>query len=127
MPYPNPHTNMLANQVTLRIRQLSRALEQLPADQALKVIARILHPDDGAMGSFTQLVETGARITRDPAERGVLPPEVCLALGQAANELHSIGLDLDEHKDTLARAGAPAGTSATRPASPAPMVARRHR
>ncbi|MGW1601259.1 hypothetical protein [Streptomyces eurythermus] len=127
MPYPNPHTIMLANQVSLRLRKLSRALEELPADQALKVIARIFHPVDGAMGGFTQLVETGARIARDQAERGVLAPEVCLALGRAANELHSIGLDLDEHKDTLARAGAPAGTSAARPASPAPLVARRHR
>ncbi|MFF9001586.1 hypothetical protein ACF1GW_06630 [Streptomyces achromogenes] len=127
MPHSIPRIMVLADQIGLRMRQLSRVLDQLPADQALNVIAYTLHPDNSLLGSFTQLVETGARIARDQAERGMVAPEVCLSLGRAANELHSIGLDLDEHKDTLARAGAPAGTAEARPASPAPLVARRHR
>ncbi|MFF5438871.1 hypothetical protein [Streptomyces achromogenes] len=127
MPYPNPRIIVLADRIALWMRQMSRLLDQLPADQALNAVSRVLHPDDSLLVGFTSLVETGARIAREQAERGELPPEVCLALGRAANELHSIGLDLDEHKDTLARAGAPAGAAKGRPASPAPLVARRHR
>ncbi|MEU3529114.1 hypothetical protein AB0E62_35555 [Streptomyces sp. NPDC038707] len=127
MPYPNPRIVVLADQIALWMRQMSRLLDQLPADQALNAVSRVLHPDDSLLDSFTSLMETGARIARDQAERGVLPPEVCLALGRAVNELHSIGVDLDEHKDTLALAGAPGGSAEARPASPAPLVARRHR
>ncbi|MEV6807778.1 hypothetical protein [Streptomyces sp. NPDC051132] len=126
MPYPNPRVIVLADQVALWMRQVSRLLDQLPADQALNVVARILHPDDSLLGSFTHLVETGARVARGQAERGALPAEVCLALGRAANELHSISLDLAEHQETLARMASP-GTAEAIPASPAPLVARRHR
>ncbi|MFE1199587.1 hypothetical protein ACFW6E_43940 [Streptomyces olivaceoviridis] len=122
-----PRTVQLADEITRRLTQLSRRLDQLPADRALKVIAHILNPDDGVFGRFTQLVETGSRFVRDQAERGALPTEVWLALGRAANELHSIGLDLDDHKDALTQFGARTGPATARPPVPAPLIARRHR
>ncbi|BCM71249.1 hypothetical protein EASAB2608_06583 [Streptomyces sp. EAS-AB2608] len=124
---PTQNTTLLADEITRRLAQLSRALDQLPADQALKVIAHILNPDDGVLGRFTQLVEAGSRFAKDQAERGALPAEVWLALGRAANELYGIGCDLDDHKDTLVQLGTRAGPAPAKPVVPAPLVARRHR
>ncbi|MGA4901434.1 hypothetical protein ACPCAJ_27170, partial [Streptomyces griseoincarnatus] len=76
---------------------------------------------------FTHLVITGSHFAKSEAERGALPAEVWLALGRAANELHDISLDLDEHQDLLQYLGTRPATSAAKPPAPAPLVVRRRR
>ncbi|OIJ91618.1 hypothetical protein [Streptomyces colonosanans] len=127
MTYPTPYAVRLADEITRQLGQLSNDLHRLPADQAMQVTARILDPDNGVLGAFTQLVGTGSRIAKDQAERGSLPAEVWLALGRTANELNDIGLDLDDHTDILAQFGAPTSTATAKPPAPAPLVARRRR
>ncbi|MEV5331318.1 hypothetical protein [Streptomyces werraensis] len=129
MPHPTQNTARLTAEITQRLAHLSHDLHQLPADEAVQVIARIVNPDDGILGAFTQLVEAGSRLARHQAERGALPGEVWLSLGRAANELYSIGLDLDldDHKDTLVQFGTQASLAASKPPAPAPLVARRRR
>ena len=127
MTHPTPDSVRLADEITRRLGHLSTTLHALPPDQVIRVIARVLDPDNGVLGAFTQLVGTGSRFARDQAERGALPAEVCLALGRAANELNDIGLDLDEHTDILAGYGGPSGPTTARPPAPAPLVVRRRR
>ncbi|MFD9925809.1 hypothetical protein ACFWZK_06495 [[Kitasatospora] papulosa] len=117
----------LADDITRRLGQLADHLSQLPPSQAARVIARILDPDAGVLGGMTHLVITGGVFAKDQAERGLLPPEVWLALGRASNELHDIALDLDEHQDTLRQVGAQPSTTAAKPPAPAPLVVRRRR
>ncbi|GAA3389094.1 hypothetical protein [Streptomyces roseoviridis] len=50
-----------------------------------------------------------------------------LALGRAANELHDIGLDLEEHLDALAATHNPSSGESAKPPAPVPLVVRRHR
>jgi hypothetical protein len=72
-------------------------------------------------------VGTSSVFAKNQAERGVLPAEVWLALGRAANELDAIGGALDEHRETLRHVSTqPAATAATPPV-PAPLVVRRRR
>ncbi|CAM5243214.1 hypothetical protein SHIRM173S_09193 [Streptomyces hirsutus] len=94
-----------------------------PTHEAIQVIARVLEPQDGVLGRVTHLVATGSHFAKDQAERGILPAEVWLALGRAANELHDIALDLDEHTELTTR---PAPIPAP-PPNAAPLVARRRR
>ncbi|MDX2828825.1 hypothetical protein PV416_49240, partial [Streptomyces ipomoeae] len=103
MPHPAPNPDRLADEIARQLGQLSDHLELLPASEATRVIARVLNPEEGVLGRFTHLVATGSIFAKTQAERGALPAEVWLALGRAANELHDIGLDLDEHTDTLQR------------------------
>ncbi|MGQ4480242.1 hypothetical protein [Streptomyces sp. SAS_276] len=112
----------LADEITRQLGQLTEHLAQLPPDEATFVIARILDPDDGVLGGITGLMIAGSRFARTQAEQGLLPAEVWLALGRAANELNDIGLDLDEHRATLHHT-----TTAAKPPTPAPLVVRRHR
>ncbi|XVV38382.1 hypothetical protein ACQPXT_34555 [Streptomyces sp. CA-100214] len=128
MSHPVPEPVKLADDVTRQLGQLADHLSRLPAPQAAQVIARVLDPEAGVLGGVTHLVITGSHFAKGEAERGVLPAEVWLALGRAANELHDIGLDLDEHQGLLKDLGArPATTAAAKPVAPAPLVARRHR
>ncbi|WSF07835.1 hypothetical protein OG227_30000 [Streptomyces microflavus] len=90
------------------------------------VLANVFDPEHGALAAFTTLAATASRFAQRQATQGLLPPEVWLALGRAANELNDIGLDLDEHLDTLAAARAPSTTAVKVPA-PVPLVVRRHR
>ncbi|MFD5765327.1 hypothetical protein ACFWIN_05840 [Streptomyces sp. NPDC127049] len=92
----------------------------------MAVLADVFDPERGALAAFTNLAATASRFAQQQATQGLLPPEVWLALGRAANELHDIGLDLDEHIDTLAEARTPSTTTA-KPPAPAPLVVRRHR
>ncbi|MGC0386662.1 hypothetical protein [Streptomyces sp. SAI-129] len=127
MSHPASYPVRLADEITRQLGQLTDHLAQLPPSQAAQVIARILDADDGVLGRFTHLMITGSYFAKDQAERGILPPEVWLALGRAANELHDIGLDLDEHHDALRGVAAqPAATPAKSPV-PAPLVVRRRR
>ncbi|MFJ4572057.1 hypothetical protein ACIP4W_11595 [Streptomyces sp. NPDC088846] len=123
MPHPYPYANYLADSIARQLTQLADHLSQLPADQIPQLLVRILDPDDGVLGRFTGLLAAGSAFAKDRAERGALPPEVWLALGRAANELHDIGLDLDEYTNSLTT-GTP---SVTKPAVASPLVVRRHR
>ncbi|MFD9288366.1 hypothetical protein ACFWBV_08640 [Streptomyces sp. NPDC060030] len=127
MSHPAPCPVELADDITRRLGQLADHLSQLPPPQAALVIARILDPDAGVLGGITHLVITGGVFAKDQAERGLLPPEVWLALGRASNELHDIALDLDEHQDTLRQVGTQPSTTAAKPPAPAPLVVRRRR
>ncbi|GHE77513.1 MULTISPECIES: hypothetical protein [Streptomyces] len=128
MSHPAPYLVRLADEITRQLGQLADHLSQLPPPQAAQVIARILDPDAGVLGGVTRLVATGSHFAKDQAEQGTLPAEVWLALGRAANELHDITLDLDEHQGTLQRVGTqPATTAAAKPPAPAPLVVRRRR
>ncbi|MCZ0990338.1 hypothetical protein [Streptomyces diastatochromogenes] len=127
MTHPTPYAVRLADEITRQLGRLSNDLQRLPATEALQVIARVLHPDDGILGAFTHLVITGSYFAKDQAERGVLPAEVWLSLGRAANELHDIGLDLDNHNETLTQFGTRPSTTTAKPPAPAPLVARRRR
>ncbi|MEU9564153.1 hypothetical protein AB0D16_19290 [Streptomyces sp. NPDC048161] len=124
MPHPYPYADYLTDNITRQLTQLSAHLFQLPADQVPQILARVLDPHDGVLGRFTCLLDTGAVLAKDSAERGALPPEVCLALSRAANELQDIGLDLDEHTSSLTTPDTP---SAAKPAVASPLVVRRHR
>ncbi|MER5851308.1 hypothetical protein ABT126_30875 [Streptomyces sp. NPDC002012] len=123
MPHPYPYADYLADSIARQLTQLADHLTELPADQAPLLLGRVLDPEDGVLGRFTGLLVAGSAFAKDRAERGALPPEVWLALGRAANELHDIGLDLDEHTETLTT-GTP---SAAKPAAASPLVVRRHR
>ncbi|MFF3556141.1 hypothetical protein ACFYXL_22365 [Streptomyces tsukubensis] len=129
MTDPTPDALQLAGDIARRIDQLAEHLTAAPPPLAAQIIATVLDPEDGVLGRFTTLVATGSHFAKSHAEHGLLPPEVWLALGRAANELHDIGLDLDEHTDTLrelARPTSPGTTpSVAKPASP--LVTRRRR
>ncbi|MFH8293632.1 hypothetical protein [Streptomyces sp. NPDC018059] len=74
-------------------------------------------------------METGSRFAQSQAHRGMLPPEVWLAMGRAANELRSVGTDLDEHTVTIKQLGTPPAAVSTTPPNPvaSAMVVRRSR
>ncbi|MEW1599427.1 hypothetical protein [Streptomyces sp. NPDC093808] len=127
MSHPAPYPVKLADEITRQLGQLADRLSQLPPPQAAQVIARILDPDNGVLGGVTHLVITGSHFAKGEAERGALPAEVWLALGRAANELHDISLDLDEHQDLLQHLGTRPATSAAKPPAPGPLVVRRRR
>ncbi|MEU8522407.1 hypothetical protein [Streptomyces sp. NPDC048577] len=93
----------------------------------MAALTHAFDPEDGVLGKFTALAVTASRFAQDQATRGLLPAEVWLALGRAANELHDIGLDLEEHLDALSGARLPSATTAVKPPPPAPLVVRRHR
>ncbi|MFF8447686.1 hypothetical protein ACF06Q_08295 [Streptomyces leeuwenhoekii] len=127
MPQPIPYPVRLADAIAHHLARLADQLSQLPPEQAAPVIARVLDPEDGVLGRFTHLVATGSYFAKDQAERGILPAEVWLALGRAANELHDIGLDLDEHADALSAFGTRPTTTAASPPAAAALVVRRRR
>ncbi|MEW1723844.1 hypothetical protein [Streptomyces sp. NPDC093109] len=127
MSHPAPYPVRLADEITRQLGQLADHLSQLPPPQAAQVIAYVLDPDTGVLGGVTHLVATGSVFAKDQAERGALPPEVWLTLGRAANELHDISLDLDEHKDILQHVSTQPATAAAKPPTPVPLVVRRRR
>ncbi|MEU3599313.1 hypothetical protein ABZ714_11355 [Streptomyces sp. NPDC006798] len=129
MTDPTPVPVRLAGEIVRQIDQLSEQLIQAPPALAAQIIATVLDPENGVLGRFTTLVATGSHFAKDHAESGLLPPEVWLSLGRAANGLYGIGLDLDEHTDALrqlARPG-PSETAPRMPKSASPLIARRHR
>ncbi|MEU8617342.1 hypothetical protein [Streptomyces sp. NPDC048623] len=93
----------------------------------MAVLADVFDPEHGALAAFTTLAATASRFAQQQATQGLLSPEVWLALGRAANELNDIGLDLEEHLDTLAAARIPSTTALVKPPAPVPLVVRRHR
>ncbi|MEH0628504.1 hypothetical protein [Streptomyces stelliscabiei] len=120
-----PHARAIAEQ----LGQLTSQLALAPPREAAHILATVLDRDVGILGHFTQLMSTGSQFAKRTSEQGILPPEVWLAVGRAANELHDIGLDLDEHTealDALTSTVAPAPTTAPKPV-PTAMVVRRRR
>ncbi|NEB01984.1 hypothetical protein [Streptomyces sp. SID13726] len=119
----------LADDIALQLGLLTQLLAASSEREAAHVLSRVLDYDEGLLGRVTELVATGSRFAQDRSQRGVLPPEVWLALGRAANELNTVGADLSEHTGTIKQLTEPAATppsQATRPAGSA-MVVRRHR
>ncbi|MFJ5546688.1 hypothetical protein [Streptomyces sp. NPDC093225] len=124
MTVHDPET--LIRHITQQIALLNEHLITARPQQAARILGRVLDIEEGILGGLTALMATGSRFAQDRAIAGDLPPEVCLALGRAANELHDIGLDLDEHAEDLHRfSQAPA--VATVPPVASALVARRHR
>ncbi|AJC55077.1 hypothetical protein [Streptomyces sp. 769] len=123
-----PHPTRLAENIARQLGQLTEHLSQAPPHQAAQILGHVLDCDEGILGRVTTLMATGSFFAKDHCERGVLPPEVWLAVGRAANELHDIGLDLDEHADTLrqlATPPAPTSTTTPKPVASALVVRRR--
>ncbi|WGD39803.1 hypothetical protein [Streptomyces cathayae] len=127
MPRTTPYPTRLADEIARQLGRLTDHLSQLPPHEAIQVIARVLEPQDGVLSRVTHLVVTGSHFAKDQAERGILPAEVWLALGRAANELHDIALELDEHTDTLTELTTRPAPIPTPPPNAAPLVVRRRR
>lgn len=119
----------LAEDIASLIKTLDDHLDQATPRQAAEILGKVLDPQEGLLTRVTDLVGTGSRFAQNQAHRGMLPPEVWLAMGRAANELHSVGMDLDEHADTLKQLGTPPTTASTLPPKPvaSAMVVRRSR
>uniref|UniRef100_A0AAU2AEQ3 Uncharacterized protein n=1 Tax=Streptomyces sp. NBC_00093 TaxID=2975649 RepID=A0AAU2AEQ3_9ACTN len=128
MTEQSPFPVRLANDVARQLGALTEYLLDAPPHEAARILATVLS-NSGVLDRLTGLLVTGSRFAQHHSEQGVLPPEVWLAIGRAANELHDIHLDLDEHTealDALAGTGAPAPTTAPTPV-PTAMVVRRRR
>jgi hypothetical protein len=128
MPDPNLSSVQLADSIGRQLGQLTRLLALAPPAEAAQILASVLDYDTGILGKVTDLVEAGSRFAKNHSERGVLPPEVWLALGRAANELGSVGQDLYEHTGTIkqvAASSAPSISPATPPVASAMVIRRR--
>ncbi|MFI7102742.1 hypothetical protein ACIBK8_25680 [Streptomyces sp. NPDC050161] len=119
----------LADDIARLTAELNEHLYRAAPDQSAEILGRALDAEDGILGKVTQLMITGSHFAKRQAEAGALPPEVCLALGRAANELHDISLDLDEHAGDLERLARPPDATSAPAVKPAAcdMVARRRR
>lgn len=127
MPHTTSYPVRLADEIARQLGRLTDHLSLLPAQEAAQVVAHVLEPQDGVLGRVTHLMTTGSHFAKDQAERGVLPPEVWLALGRAANELHDMTLDLDEHAGALTELTSRSATALAPSLSAAPLVVRRRR
>ncbi|MET9294377.1 hypothetical protein [Streptomyces sp. NPDC003077] len=120
MTAPTSPPVRLAEDIARQLGRLAELLAQAPPHQAARILGTVLDADEGILGRVTGLLVTGAHFAKDRSARGTFPPEVWLALGRAANALDDIGLDLDEHAETLRTFTGPP-RPATTPA-PRPVV-----
>ncbi|MFE0135999.1 hypothetical protein ACFWY6_31170 [Streptomyces sp. NPDC059037] len=129
MTDPSSYPIRLAKDIANLLKTLDDHLYQATPRQAAEILGTVLDTKDGVLTRVTDLVGTGSRFAQNQAHRGMLPPEVWLAMGRAANELHSVGMDLDEHTDTIKQLGTPPAAASTMPPKPAAsaMVVRRSR
>ncbi|MFJ7997481.1 hypothetical protein ACIQ7D_10095 [Streptomyces sp. NPDC096310] len=128
MTRPIPYPVLLADEIARKLGQLADRLSHLPPTEAAQVIARVLGGDeDGVLGRVTHLMATSGIVAQAQAEKGLLPPEVALGLARAANDVHDVHLDLDEHLEALRDFSTAGARSSVKPALPAPLVVRRHR
>ncbi|MFB8440484.1 hypothetical protein ACFC7A_15705 [Streptomyces niveus] len=97
----------LADDIAVLLDTLNEHLIQATPQEAARILATVLDGEDGVLGRVTGLMATGSHVTKDLSTRGLLPPEIPLALGRAANELLDIGLDIDEHTGTMTALTAP--------------------
>lgn len=110
----------LAGDIAGLLDTLNDHLIQATPQEAAQILAKVLDGEDGVLGRMTGLMVTGSHFAKDLSARDLLPTEVWLALGRAANELHDIGLDIDEHTDTIAALATPpprVGTTVPKPAA----------
>ncbi|MBC2878056.1 MULTISPECIES: hypothetical protein [Streptomyces] len=130
MPDPTPYPVLLADNIARQLGLLAQHLAQAPPEQTAQILGRVLDTDTGVLGQVTALAETGARSTRAHAEQGSFPPELWLALGRAANDLHGLCTDISDHVEDFQRLARPTRAEAA-PRPPAPVaaafVARRRR
>ncbi|MEU6353068.1 hypothetical protein ABZ896_27695 [Streptomyces sp. NPDC047072] len=119
----------LADDIASQLALLTQLLDHAPPQEAAQILGKVLDYEEGLLGRVTELVATGSRFAQDHSQRGILHPEVWLALGRAANELGSVGEDLNEHTGTIKQLATPATPSTNPSARPAgsAMVVRRHR
>lgn len=129
MTDPSNSAVNLAKDIAFRLRVLDEYLTEATPRHASEILSEVLDIENGLLTGATHLVETGSRFAQSQAHRGMLPPEVWLAMGRAANELHSVGTDLDEHTATIKQLGTPPAAVSTTPPNPvaSAMVVRRSR
>ncbi|MGW6742852.1 hypothetical protein ACWGDX_19370 [Streptomyces sp. NPDC055025] len=128
MPDPTPYAVLLADDIARRLGHLAEHLSQASPQQAAQILGNVIEANEGVLGQVTALLVTGSRLAQHHARAGSLPPEIGLALGRAANKLHDIALDLDEHADDIERLAEPpaaASAEAARPAAPGIVGGRR--
>ncbi|MDF3292403.1 hypothetical protein [Streptomyces silvisoli] len=128
MTDPTPTSVRLADDIARQLSLLTQRLSQSPPREAAQILGKVLDYDEGILGRVTELVATGSRFAQDRSQRGILGPEVWLALGRAANELDSVGADLNEHTGTIKRLAKPSpatGSPAPKPVASAMVVRRR--
>lgn len=107
MTFTTCYPARLADDIAGLLDTLNEHLIQATPQDAAQILATVLDGEDGVLGRMTGLMVTGAHFAKDLSMRDLLPPEVWLALGRAANELHDIGLDIDEHTDTISALATP--------------------
>ncbi|WP_330324670.1 hypothetical protein [Streptomyces pseudovenezuelae] len=124
-----PLSVQLADDIAHQLGKLTHLLSQSPAHEAAQLLVKVLDHDEGVLGRVTELVATGSRFAQEHSQRGILHPEVWLALGRAANELDSVSEDLNEYTGTIKQLATPATRAASPAARPtgSAMVVRRHR
>ncbi|MCE7081684.1 hypothetical protein [Streptomyces sp. ST2-7A] len=129
MTDPTGDALALAEDIAQRLGRLNDRLTHAPPHRVARVLGTVLDGDRGALGRMTELLATGSYFTRHHARTGALPPEVPLALGRACNQLHDVGLDLDEHLPDLRRLAEPPTGPGAPPAKPVAcdMLVRRRR
>lgn len=118
----------LAGDIAGLLDTLNDHLIQATPQEAAQILAKVLDGEDGVLGRMTGLMVTGSHFAKDLSTRDFLPAEVWLALGRAANELHDIGLDIDEHTDTIAALAIPqsrVGTKVPKPVTSGTPAGRR--
>jgi hypothetical protein len=109
----------LADDIAGLLDTLNEHLIQATPQEAAQILATVLDGENGVLGRMTGLMVTGSHFAKDLSTRGLLPPEIPLALGRAANELHDIGLDIDEHTDSISALAGPPPRADTPPPRPA--------
>ncbi|TFI21336.1 hypothetical protein [Streptomyces sp. 4R-3d] len=122
MTDPTSYPVRLAGDIAGLLDTLNEHLIQATPQEAAQILAKVLDGEDGVLGRMTGLMVTGSHFAKDLSTRDLLPTEVWLALGLAANELHDIGLDIDEHTDTITALATPppaATVAVPKPAVPA--------
>lgn len=118
----------LAGDIAGLLDTLNDHLIQATPQEAAQILAKVLDGEDGVLGRMTGLMVTGSHFAKDLSMRDLLPAEVWLALGRAGNELHDIGLDIDEHTDAIAALATPqsrVGTTVPKPAASGTPAGRR--
>lgn len=121
MTDPNPSSVRSADEIARPIAQLTDRLAQSPPKEAAQILGTVLDYDDGILGQVTALVATGSRFAQDRSRRSLLAPEVWLAPGRAANELDSVGVDLDEHTAAIKQLAARTAPTSRTAVEPGPV------
>ncbi|MVO90304.1 hypothetical protein GPA10_37535 [Streptomyces sp. p1417] len=129
MTDPSTYPVRLAEDIASLIETLHEHLCQATRAEAGEILGTVLDPEDGVLSRLTDLLGTGSRFAQNQAHNGMLPPEVCLAMGRTVNELNSVGEDLAEPVDSFKKVAAQPSATHAFPPKPAAsaMVVRRSR